>query len=175
MTRSSPLALLGVLGLAILPLPALAAHNDPADVAAIRGIVETFRTSIIGKDKPAFVGLFHSDAPEQVTWQFVVDDSRLARIQRTKPEARKARRIPEVNYRTFIDSIAKLGAKPSEETFSNIVVDTDGEIASVNFDYAFLADGKETNRGREMWHLVRTESGWKIISVVFSVRDPLAG
>lgn len=41
--------------------PALAAHNDPKDVSAIREVVEVFRTSIIKKDKATFVGLFYSD------------------------------------------------------------------------------------------------------------------
>ena len=35
------------------------------------------------------------------------------------------------------------------------------------------ADGKQTNWGREKWHLLRTEAGWKIISVIWSVHDPV--
>ena len=154
--------------------PALAAHNEPKDVAAIREVVEAFRTSIVKKDKATFVGLFYSDKPEHVTWQFVDDDIRVARFGKFAPEARKALRVPESNYLTFIDGITKAGAKPSEEPFRDIAIDTDGEIASVNFDYSFLFDGEETNWGREMWHLVRTEDGWKIISVIFSQRDPVS-
>lgn len=154
-------------------LPAHAAHNDPNDVAAIHQVVEKFRLSIINKDKPTFVGLFHSDDPQRVVWQFVSDDARLARVRQTKPDALKARHLPDNNYLTFIDGITKPGARPVEETFDNIVVDTDGEVASVAFDYAFLAEGKQTNWGREMWHLVRVESGWKIISVIYTIRDPL--
>ena len=101
------------------------------------------------------------------------DDARLAHVKQTKPDAIKARRIPDNNYLTFIDGITKPGARPVEETFDNVVVDTDGEVASVAFDYAFLAEGKQTNWGREMWHLVRVEAGWKIISVIYTIRDPL--
>lgn len=166
---------LGVALIAFAPglLPAQAAHNDPKDVAAIHQVVEQFRTSIINKDKPTFVSLFHSDNPEHVVWQAVVDDARLARIKQTKPHAIKARRLADNNYLTFIDGITKPDARPVEETFDNIVVDTDGEVASVAFDYAFLAQGKQTNWGREMWHLVRVEAGWKIISVIYTIRDPL--
>ena len=174
MSLIEKLAILALIALPSFPHPAWAAKNDAKDVAAVREVVEKFRTSIIRKDKATFVSLFYSDKPEHVTWQFVVDDPRLTRFQKTKPEARKARRIPESNYLTFIDGITKPEAKPSEEEFRNILVDTDGEIASVNFDYSYLAGGKETNWGREMWHLVRTEAGWKIISVIFSVRDPIA-
>ncbi len=48
-------------------------------------------------------------------------------------------------------------------------IDTDGDLASVLFDYAFLSNGKETNHGKEAWHLLRTQDGWKIASVVWSV------
>jgi hypothetical protein len=152
--------------------PALAKQNDSSDVAAIHKVVEQFRTSIINKDKPTFTGLFFSDKPEEVTWQWVVDDVGLALIRKRKPDAHKAVRVPGENYLGFIDSIVKPGAKPVEEKFSDIKIDTDGEVASVNFDYAFLAEGKETNWGREMWQLVRTDAGWKIISVIYSVRPP---
>ena len=154
--------------------PAIAAKNDSRDVAAIQEIVEKFRTSIISKDKETFVSLFYSENPKHVIWQLVTDDARVARIQETEPQVRKTYRVPESNYLTFIDGITKPGARPREEIFQGVVVDTDGEIASVNFDYSYLADSKETNWGREMWHLVRTEGGWKIISVIYSVRDPVS-
>jgi hypothetical protein len=154
--------------------PALAAHNDPDDVAAVRQVLESFRTSIIKKDKAAFVSLFFSDKPEHVTWQFVDDDIRVARFAKFAPEARKALRVPGWNYLALIDDVTKAGALPSEEVVRNVVIDTDGEVASVNFDYSFLLNGEETNWGREMMHLVRTEDGWKIISVIFSQRDPVS-
>ena len=31
-------------------------------------------------------------------------------------------------------------------------------------------DGKVSNQGREYWQLVRTEQGWKIFSVIYSLR-----
>ncbi|MBS0200223.1 MAG: nuclear transport factor 2 family protein [Proteobacteria bacterium] len=153
--------------------PAMAKQNDPSDVAAIHKVIEQFRISIINKDKPAFIGLFFSDKPEEVTWQWVVDDAVLARIRKTKPQALKARHVPTSNYLSFIDGETKPGAQPAEEKFSDVKIDTDGEVASVNFDYTFLAAGKETNWGREMWQLVRTDAGWKIISIIYSVRDPI--
>lgn len=173
----SPLGKLAFAALLLLPCslqPALAAQNDPKDVAAIGEVVEAFRSSIINKDKATFVGLFYADNPDHMTWQFVDDDIRVARFGKFAPEARKALRVPDSNYSTFIDGITKAGAEPSEEIFRDVVIDTDGEIASVNFDYSFLLDGKEMNWGREMWHLVRTEEGWKIISVIFSQRDPVS-
>ena len=51
-------------------------------------------------------------------------------------------------------------------------IDTDGEVASVSFDYVYLSNDKISNSGREKWLLVRTEDGWKIISVVYTIRLP---
>ncbi|MBO9715935.1 MAG: nuclear transport factor 2 family protein [Pseudoxanthomonas sp.] len=162
-----------VLALAALAVPGIAsaARSEPEDVDAIRRVVEAFRTSIIDHDRAAFMGLFFSGVPGEVTWQFANDDARMARIRKDKPEARKARHLPEVNHVAFIDAIVA-SRKTSEEVFSNIDIDTDGEIGSVAFDYEFLSDGKQTNWGREMWQLVRTEDGWKIISVIWSIHDP---
>jgi hypothetical protein len=147
-------------------------QNDPKDVAAIQQIVERFGAAFRNKDSESFPDLFYSAKPEEVIWQFVVEDNRLARIQKFKPEARKARRIPENNYLTAIQAIAA-DPLPSEEKFFNVKIDTDGEVGSVNFDYIVLVGGEEKNWGREMWHLVRTDRGWKIISIIFSARDPL--
>lgn len=149
-----------------------AAQNDPRDVAEIQKIVERFDAAFREKDVANFTELFFSEKPEEVIWQFVVEDSRLARIQQTMPEARKVRRVPGKNYLTAINAVA---ASPlsTEEKFSNVKIDTDGEIASVNFDYSYLEGNEEKNWGREMWHLVRTDRGWRIISVIFSARDPM--
>lgn len=154
-----------------VPVPALAAHNAPGDVAAIREVVGAFRTSIIKKDKATFLGLFVSDDPAHVTWQLVDDDARVARLKTIVSEARRVVRWPENNFVTMIDRTVE-GKEPAEEVFRDVAIDTDGEIASVNFDYTLLFDGKEEHWGREMWHLVRTDDGLKFISVIWSQRDP---
>ncbi|TJY63326.1 nuclear transport factor 2 family protein [Sinimarinibacterium sp. CAU 1509] len=152
--------------------PAQATPNDPKDVAAIQQIVERFGAAFRNKDVDSFPDLFYSANPDEVIWQFVVEDTRLARIQKFKPKARKTRRLPGNNYLTAIQGIAA-DPLPTEEKFFNVKIDTDGEVGSVNFDYIVLVGGEEKNWGREMWHLVRTDQGWKIISVIFSARDPL--
>ncbi len=42
-----------------------------ADAAAIEHVVESFRASLINKDKPTYMSLFFSDRPEDIGWQFV--------------------------------------------------------------------------------------------------------
>lgn len=144
------------------------ARAAPTDDQAIRQVIETFRTAIIDKDKARFVPLF---LHEKITWQAVMEDNSLARIRAKRPQAIKARVFPDQNWLTFIDGIVA-DPKRNEETFAGITIDSDGDAASVAFDYVFLYDGKETNHGREYWHLVRTEGGWKIASVIYSITDP---
>jgi hypothetical protein len=143
--------------------------NNAADLVAVQQVVEIFRTSIIQKNKAAFMGLFFSDKPEAITWQAVVDDPSLERIRTTRPQAIKARHRPDNNFVAFIDGIIA-SSDAEEETFSDIQMDTDGEVASVSFDYVYLSNAKPMNSGREKWLLVRTEQGWKITSVVYTIR-----
>jgi hypothetical protein len=150
-TRSFALLLL------VLALPHAPAHAT-GDESGIRAVIESFRTSIIQRDRERFLALFvQQDTP----WQSVVDDKSLAQIKVQRPEAIKARFKQENNPVAFIDGIVKSG-NTSEETFSNIRIDSDGEVAAVSFDYAFLSNGQPTNWGKECWLMVRTEAGGKI-------------
>ena len=141
--------------------------------AAIEQVVKSFAKALVEKDRPLYMSLFFSDKADEIGWQFVSEDSRLIHIRKTKPDAIKARRIPGNNFISLIDA-AVAANESNEEKFSNVKIDTDGEIASVTFDYEFYEAGKKTNWGKEMWQLVRTENGWKIFSVVYTIRDQLS-
>ncbi|GAB3103882.1 nuclear transport factor 2 family protein [Lysobacter terrae] len=153
----------------LLPLAVHASETTSSREASakkeIEAVVETFRTAIIARDKERFTQLFLHDG---TTWQRVLSDEGLRRVREKNPQATKVRVNPESTYRTFIEGIAA-NEKSSEETFENVRIDTDGDIASVWFDYSFKSDGRRTNYGKEAWHLVNTEGGWKIVSVVWSV------
>ena len=149
------------LALAVLSSPAIAAEDHPE----IRAVIESFRTSIIQRDRERFLGLF---VQNDVPWQSVLDDKSLAQVKAKRPEAIKARFKQENNPVAFIDGIVK-SKNTSEETFSNIRIDSDGEVATVVFDYSFLSNGRATNWGKECWLMVRTEAGWKITTLAYSV------
>lgn len=132
----------------------------------IGAVIELFRTAIIDKDKARFMNLFPEGGT--VAWQDVTGDANLHALRKARPQAKKVDVDPDGNnHVAFIDGIVAQGER-TEETFDNISIDTDGDIASVTFDYRFLSDGRETNRGKEAWHLVRTDAGWKIVSVIWS-------
>ena len=155
--------------LAASPLPGASAM-DTADAAEteILAVVDVFKHAIIDKDKPAFLDLFLHD---RATWQPVMSDERHARARLTEPTAAKAAYSPEETPEKFIDGIVNSAAN-IEETFEDVRVDTDGSAASVAFDFKFLRNGKALNVGREYWLMVKTDTGWKIASVVWSRNTP---
>jgi hypothetical protein len=147
------------------PKPADMAPHSTEATAQIRAVVEAFRTAIINRDQPAFERLF---LHEHITWQSVKGDEALQRIRQKVPTANKLTVDTTKTPYSFIAGIVA-DKNSSEETFDNVKIDTDGDLASVLFDYAFLSNGRETNHGKEAWHLLRTADGWKIASVIWSV------
>ena len=150
----------------LLSFPAFA--QTPArnpDTASVEAVIAAFSACIVDKDKERFVKLF---LHENTAWQNVTGDANLRKVREKKPEMLKVRINPKKSHLSFIDGIVADKEK-DEEKFRDIKIESDGDIASVYFDYSFHADGKETNHGKEAWHLVRTDDGWKIVSVIWSV------
>lgn len=156
--------LLATLLLTLSPCAAASTSDD----AQIRVVIEEFRASLAAKDKERLLGLFLHD---RITWQPVMSDERYAASLRSDPEARKLVYDPGNSPEKFIEDIVNSPAA-IEETFSDIVIDTDGATASVGFDFEFLSNGKATNVGREHWLLVKSETGWKIAAVTWSRNAP---
>ena len=147
------------------PFSVRAAESDHPE---IRQVIESFRTSIIERDKPRFLSLFLQD---NVNWQGVWEDESFARVKLKNPPAMKTRPNSPETHLTFADAFTKDDNR-MEETFSNIKIDSDGDVATVVFDYIFFLNDRETNRGKECWLMVRTESDWKILSVAYSKTLP---
>jgi len=61
--------------------------------------------------------------------------------------------------------------KQQEEKMWNIKVETDGLLGSVHFNYSDNRDGVKHAYGTEAWELVREDTGWKIVSVIYTVTD----
>jgi hypothetical protein len=138
--------------------PVLSTDAVPQDIAAI---VESFRTSIIKKDKDKFLALFYPGA----SWVGVYGDGSLKQGQKQHPERGKAYSGSAASFMEMLRS----SQQRFEEKFGTLSVNEDADIASVSFDYEFQKDGVTANHGKESWHLVRTAGGWKISSVVYSV------
>ncbi|GJI94675.1 hypothetical protein RugamoR57_13930 [Duganella caerulea] len=163
---------------AMLAIGAFIAFSQPSFAATIQenrdqiqNVVATFRDSIIKKDAPTFMKLF---LKRDIPWIGVVTDKSLALAvaSRNDPKAPPLEKLlPDINPQEYIDWVARDKA-PIEETFENVRIDTDGEVAQVWFDYNFYNSGCKEALGKEAWQLVNTRDGWKINSVIFSVESP---
>jgi hypothetical protein len=141
--------------------PSRASETDEKDIGAV---IESFRTAIIQHDKQRFLSLFVS--PE-VPWQGVLTDEGLVKLRHFDAHAAKVAYDNRSTPVTFFESLLR-SKKSSEEKFSDIKIDTDGEVATARADYEFLSGEKLVNSGRECWLLVRTGAGWKITTLAFS-------
>jgi hypothetical protein len=138
------------------------AHAADTDVAAIRQLVQQFQTAIVAHDGKTLGSLF---VQEGGSWWSVLDEPTYAAAKARDPAAR---RLQPSTWREFADFVTH-SAKPIEERFYDVRIDSNGTVASVWFDFDFLAAGKVTNRGSETWQLVRTDDGWKIVAMLYSV------
>ena len=131
----------------------------------VRQVTVAFQTALLKKDKNALLALFMSDT---VPVTGVASDQTIARIRLKKADAAKI--LPSTSGK-FVDSI--VGDKSSsQEKFSNVRINSDGAVASVYFDFVFESDSEPQNIGSESWTLVRTDQGWKISAIAFSMNFP---
>lgn len=139
-----------------------ATQDNSAARAQIQRVVEVFRTALSAKDKATMGSLF---MPSGGSWMKVLGDELYPREKAKQPSTEK---LQPGNYQQFLDF---LGNNPHrlEEKFLKVHIDTDGVIASVYFDYTFVIDDKEHHRGSEAWQLVKTDDGWKINAMCYSV------
>jgi hypothetical protein len=141
--------------------------NVEKDIAELEFITSEFMRCIKEKDKDAFLSLFYNDS---TPWLGKFEPKSEQITRDNNPDAINPKGIFDISKFEFIDMMVGAPATVAiEEKFSNLQIDTDGWIASVNFDYEMFMDDKMTNSGREFWHLVKTNDGWKISSVVYSV------
>lgn len=151
--------------LAALLLMIFNVHATPTqtDRQQLEQVVETFRLSVINKDKASFMKLLYSGT---IPWIGVIKDKSMTMIAN---EGGKVNKItPGASPVKFIDSIIS-DTQPIEEKFDNVRIDSDGDIAQVYFDYSFNRGDYRSNWGQEAWQLVRTTQGWKINSVIWSM------
>jgi hypothetical protein len=134
----------------------------------IEAVIKAFGKALVDKDKEGFMRLF---LREDITWVGVYTDASVARYRASlkdpKPPTPKAE---GGTPRKFIESIAR-APEARTETFENVRIDTDGEMAQVLFDYSFMVGNYRNNWGKESWQLVRTENGWKIAAVIWSAEE----
>jgi hypothetical protein len=154
------------LAIALLATPFAHAATPPSTTAKaeINQLVDTFKAAIIAKNGTKLDTLFVS---ENSSWFSALNQASLDQMRTKKADAKRFRAEPDA-YKGFTKFVGST-THAIEETFDNVRIDTDGTVGSVYFEYVFLLDGKPTNHGNETWQVVRTDDGWKINAMLYSV------
>ena len=140
--------------------------------AAIKSVINAFEQSIQTKDKNRFLNLFLD--PSAPMTAVVSEESMITRraaVAKINKEDNKnfvATKTWSYTPNEMIDRIVSEDVS-SRESFDNINIVSDGNIANVYFDYVYYKDNKKQNWGSESWQMVQTLSGWKISSVNYSI------
>lgn len=143
----------------------LAGLAQPARADAAKDIdqvVQQFQAAIIAKDATALSALF---LDKDNSWLTVLDAAAFAEVKAKRPDVQRVRAGSYKDFSQFVGT----SKVPVEEKFYNVKINTNGAVASVYFDFDFLMEGKVTNRGSESWHMVNTNGGWKISSMIYSM------
>ena len=164
------LALFPIATIAQAPAPSTArteaVHDHRADEAAIEQVMKQYHAAILAHDGTTLAGLF---LPYANLWLNVLTDSAYAQAQAKSATAQKVRIS---SYRDFAKLVSTT-PKSFDPEHSNVVIHTDGTIATVYFDFVFNVDGKANNRGSEIWQLVKAADGWRIASIIYSSEPPV--
>ncbi|WP_436515722.1 hypothetical protein [Ekhidna sp. To15] len=139
-----------------------------SEKAELNSLVQEFMRCIKEQDKPAFLVLFyHEDTP----WLGKFDEASEVIACGNNPDVINHMSVFDISKNTFINSmVTPPKALHYEETYSNLDIETDGYVAAVGFDYQMLVNENPIKSGRELWQLIKTNLGWKIVSVVHSIK-----
>ena len=138
-----------------------AATSIEQDSVDVQHVMDAYHQAVTTHNGARLASLF---IPEGSVWLNVLSDAAYARAKAKSPDAQKIR---VGSYKDFakVVSSTKSDFNP---THTNMQLHSDGTIASVYFDFVFLIDGKEQNRGSETWQLVKGAQGWRIAAITYS-------
>jgi hypothetical protein len=149
-----------------LCLATAAFAENPEDTADIQHVMGAFHEAVLTHDGSRLAALF---IPEGGTWLNVLSDDAYARAKAKSPDTAKIR---VGSYKDFA-KLVSTSQSSLDPQHTHIQIHSDGTIASVYFDFVFLIDGKEQNRGSETWQLVKGAEGWRIAAITYSSNPPV--
>lgn len=134
--------------------------TESSDVSALHQLWNRYQQAVASKDAKTLLELYVSeDAP--IIGGIAHDSYALITAANKQP-------VPRTLLMTAKeDVIGEIKLPPDQ--IQNLDIHSDGEVGSVSFDYA-----AKVGHGRIIWTTVRTNDGWKIASVVYSINVPAA-
>ena len=139
-----------------------------SDINSLNEIVVEFMRCIREQDKTGFLKLFYK---ENTPWLGKFDKTSEEAALSNNPDVVNPLGIFDISKNTFISSMVNPPASLRfEERFENLKIDTDGLVASLSFDYEMFVNDSPIKNGRELWQVIKSNEGWKIVSVVHSIK-----
>ena len=135
--------------------------STASDTVDVQHVIDAYHEAVLTHDGSRLAHLF---IPQGSTWLNVLSDDAYARAKAKSPDAVKVRVGSYADFAKLV-STSKASFNP---THTHLQENSDGTIASVYFDFVFLVDGKEENRGSETWVLVKGADGWRIAAITYS-------
>ena len=138
--------------------------NTALDTVDVQHVIDSYHEAVVTHNASRLSQLFLAQGS---TWLNVLSDEAYAREKAKSPTAVKVRVGSYTDFAKLL-STAKASFNPIH---THMQVKSDGTIVSVYFDFSFLVDGKEQNRGSETWVLVQWSDGWRTAAITYS-SDP---
>jgi hypothetical protein len=135
--------------------------GNASDTVDVQHVIDSYHEAVLNHDGTRLANLFLSQGG---MWLNVLSDDAYARAKAKSPDAVKIRVGSYTDFAKVVSN-SKANFNP---THTHMLQNSDGTIASVYFDFVFLADGKEQNRGSETWVLVKGSDGWRIAAITYS-------
>ncbi len=156
---------IGATSVAQSPLPVesdkAVSSSTASDTVDVQHVIDAYHEAVLTHDGSRLARLF---IPQGSMWINVLSDDAYARAKAKSPDAVKVRVGSYTDFAKLV-STSKASFNP---THTHLQQNSDGTIASVYFDFVFLADGKEQNSGSETWVLVKGSDGWRIAAITYS-------
>jgi ketosteroid isomerase-like protein len=134
-------------------------NDGKSDKELLNDVIKDFQTSISEKDEKRFLELFYDHT---VVFLGTNPDKRLG----SEPSNNGLMYSTHVGFIGWIVS----SSKDVEEKIWDVIIKTDGNIASIYFTYSFHVDKTKTNWGDEQWSLIKIGDDWKIVSVLYTAK-----
>lgn len=144
------------------PPTAAAQPDTQADVTAIRTVMSGFDAALQAKDLKAMAGLFYDG---KIRW--MASGTPGSRALTAKLTGQPVAEIEDQGAYKLLED-PRIQKYRIREQFGEPTISTDGQIASVTFNYDFRVNEVVQNRGLEIWQMVKTAGGWKIFNLLFS-------
>ncbi len=137
------------LSASFLPQAAAAQTSSAADSTAVMQAIESMLAALRTKNADGMRATFHESA----------------RMTLLRPAQGGGTRVVAMTAEQFITSATNPTGPAIDEPIRNAKVQIDGNLATVWAEYQVRIDGKVSHCGHDAFHLVKSDTSWKILNV----------